>query len=264
MTAGARGKAREIEDRAWVSLSAVIDPELDEPLTDLGFISSVVFDGTTLTATLRLPTAFCSPNFAFMMAADASDALRAALPDVPRRVHLDGNADSDRINAAVNAGLSFTDAYPREASEDLDALRRTFRIKAHLASLERVITRTMASGAVSPASLLDATLAEIPPSPELDALLRRRSDLHISVAGDALLVVDENGRPWDAANVDVQIRFARATRISIEGNAHFCRGLLRTRYEDAPNLRASSPWRHTQPKEARSVHVSLAGRPASP
>ena len=28
------------------------------------------------------------------------------------------------------------------------------------------------------------------------------------------------------------LRRARSTRISIDGNAHFCRGLLRTRYGD--------------------------------
>ena len=30
------------------------------------------------------------------------------------------------------------------------------------------------------------------------------------------------------------LRKARSTRISIDGNAHFCRGLLRTRYGDEP------------------------------
>lgn len=249
------GKAYEVEDRAWRALSTVIDPELDEPLTVLGFIASVVFDGAQLTATLRLPTAFCSPNFAFMMAADSSDALRAELGNVPTRVLLEGNADSDLINASVEAGLSFTDAYPREASEDLNGLRKTFQAKAHLASLERVIAKIMVSGAVTPASLLDATLGDVPPSAERSALLRRRSDLRISAADDALLLVDENGDAWDAANLDVQIRFAKATRISIEGNAHFCRGLLRTRYEDAPLPRSTGGWRHDQPTDARLLHL---------
>jgi hypothetical protein len=30
--------------------------------------------------------------------------------------------------------------------------------------------------------------------------------------------------------VPIALRRARSTRISIDGNAHFCRGLLRTRY----------------------------------
>ena len=31
------------------------------------------------------------------------------------------------------------------------------------------------------------------------------------------------------------LRKARSTRIYIDGNAHFCRGLLRTRYGDEPS-----------------------------
>ena len=30
----------------------------------------------------------------------------------------------------------------------------------------------------------------------------------------------------------MRLRFARSVRISMEGNAHFCRGLLATRYDD--------------------------------
>ena len=30
----------------------------------------------------------------------------------------------------------------------------------------------------------------------------------------------------------MRMRFARSVRISMEGNAHFCRGLLATRYAD--------------------------------
>jgi hypothetical protein len=32
--------------------------------------------------------------------------------------------------------------------------------------------------------------------------------------------------------VPMRLRFARSVRISMEGNGHFCRGLLATRYDD--------------------------------
>ncbi|MFC8504509.1 iron-sulfur cluster assembly protein, partial [Pedococcus sp. NPDC057267] len=57
------------------ALDTVIDPELDEPVTDLGFVRSVDIDGRDVTVHLRLPTSFCSPNFAYLMASDAKDAL---------------------------------------------------------------------------------------------------------------------------------------------------------------------------------------------
>ena len=67
------------EDQVRNALGTVVDPELDEPITDLGFVRSVAVDGTCVTVHLRLPTSFCAPNFAYLMAADAKDAL-VALP----------------------------------------------------------------------------------------------------------------------------------------------------------------------------------------
>ena len=225
-----------IEDRAWRALSTVTDPELDEPLTTLGFVGKVETDGRVVTATLRLPTAFCSPNFAFMMAADSADALRAEFPEMSTRVELEGNADSERINSAVAAGVGFADAYPDEASSGLDDLRAIFRSKAHLASLERVIAKLVSIYAIVPELLPSIRLKDVPHMQEREALVRRRSDLGISIDDNAFLLVNADGSPWDTTDLAVQIRFAKATRISIEGNAHFCRGLLRTRYNEPAHV----------------------------
>jgi metal-sulfur cluster biosynthetic enzyme len=62
---------------AYTALDAVLDPELDEPITDLGFVKSLTVDGTRVTVHLRLPTSFCAPNFAYLMASDAKDVLTA-------------------------------------------------------------------------------------------------------------------------------------------------------------------------------------------
>ena len=48
------------------------------------------------------------------------------------------------------------------------------------------------------------------------------------------VVVDEDGRPIEQAAVPLRLRYAKAVRVSVEGNAHFCRGLLATRYDDEP------------------------------
>ena len=65
------------EDEARTALGAVVDPELDEPITDLGFVRSLAVDGPDVVVHLRLPTSFCSPSFAYLMASDAKDALTA-------------------------------------------------------------------------------------------------------------------------------------------------------------------------------------------
>jgi len=69
-------------ERVLEALSEVHDPELDEPITSLGFVTScaVSADGD-VEILLRLPTPQCAPNFAYLMAADARNVLRR-LPDV--------------------------------------------------------------------------------------------------------------------------------------------------------------------------------------
>ncbi len=44
------------------------------------------------------------------------------------------------------------------------------------------------------------------------------------------MLVDEDGQGYPPHEVPLRLRRARSTRISLDGNAHFCRGLLRTRY----------------------------------
>jgi metal-sulfur cluster biosynthetic enzyme len=67
-----------LRDAVWRALDTVLDPELDEPVTDLDFVEScTVSDEGVATVILRLPTFFCAPNFSFLMVADAYDAVSA-------------------------------------------------------------------------------------------------------------------------------------------------------------------------------------------
>ena len=102
------------------ALSTVIDPELDQPITDLKFIRSIEIDDTSVTVHLRLPTSFCAPNFAYLMASDAQDALEAI--DGVGEVHvlLDDHHDSDKINAGLAAAAGYVGTFGSEADEGLD------------------------------------------------------------------------------------------------------------------------------------------------
>ena len=68
--------ATRLERRVWEALSQVMDPELDEPVTTLGFVREWGVDDGAARVRLRLPTYFCAPNFVWMMVADTRDALR--------------------------------------------------------------------------------------------------------------------------------------------------------------------------------------------
>lgn len=230
---GAPEKARE---KAYAALTAVVDPELDEPITDLGFVRSlVVTPGGNVKLHLRLPTSFCSPNFAYLMASDAKDALTEL--DWTRQVvvELDDHHDSDIINAGLAADAGYRGTFGHEAENSLDELRETFRRKAHTAAMERCLTQLLRDDpARREESLGQARLGDLPDDEHRDALVKRRSDLGLSTAPDALVMVDHTGRPCPVDAVAMTLRRARSTRISIDGNAHFCRGLLKTRYAAEP------------------------------
>ncbi|GAB3282301.1 metal-sulfur cluster assembly factor [Kineosporia babensis] len=218
----------ELEARAWSALDAVMDPELDEPITDLGFVRSLsASDQGDLLVHLRLPTSFCSPNFAYLMASDTKDVLGGLAGVGSVVVELDDHHDSDLINAGLAADAGYQGTFGPEAEESLDELRLTFRKKAHTAAMERALTAALKA---SPGLELNATLADLPASPATEALKRRRHDLGLSLQPDAPVLVNEDGTPVPREQAEFRLRRARSTRISIDGNAHFCRGLLRTRY----------------------------------
>src|SRR3954447_11050812 len=90
--------------RVLTALAAVRDPELDEPITTLGFVSVCTVSPTgDAVVRLRLPTYFCAPNFAFLMVADAYDAVAAIEGVGAVDVALDDHFASEAINSGVAA-----------------------------------------------------------------------------------------------------------------------------------------------------------------
>ncbi|MEU4040282.1 iron-sulfur cluster assembly protein [Streptomyces collinus] len=239
-----------LEQRARQALNAVLDPELDEPITDLGFVRSVEAGlGGGLTVHLRLPTSFCSPNFAYLMASDAKDVL-TALPDAgPVTVLLDDHHDSDLINRGLAADAGYRGTFGAEAEESLEELRLVFRRKAHAAAMERALTALLRQHPELTEEKLQAVvLGDLPDTAATRALLRRREALGLGTAPSEPVLVDDHGRSFPPGEVPLRLRYARAIRISIDGNAHFCRGLLRTRY---PQSAADQSPRVTDPRPAR-------------
>jgi metal-sulfur cluster biosynthetic enzyme len=238
MTATTRN-ADKLAVRAWAALATVIDPELDQPVTELGFVAGLSVrplgsGGHEVHVLLRLPTYFCAPNFAYLMVADAHDAV-LSLPDVETaRVELADHFASEEINAGVAAEAGFGSAFPGQGAGsdrgELEELRLTFRRKAHLACLERTCRQLIRSGWQVDA-LASTRLGDVPESPERESLLRRRADLGLPTEPDAPLFVESDGEQVSAERLPARLRFATAVRISIEGNAGLCRGLLDTRYE---------------------------------
>ena len=112
--------------------------------------------------------------------------------------------------------------YRRRLASSFFALART--LDGHLRAIG-------APGAAGARSDIDE---DLPDDDATTALLTRRHGLGLSTAPDALVLVDHLGRSYEPDAVPMALRRARSTRISIDGNAHFCRGLLGTRYGDEP------------------------------
>ena len=228
--------ALSLEAEILGALDTVTDPELDQPITELGFVRSVAVDDEGVTVHLRLPTAFCSPNFAYLMASDTLDALRALDGIGEVRVLLDDHHDSDKINAGLAADAGYVGTFGSEAHHSLDELRKTFQRKAHTAAMERAVTALLNQGVARANEIGRLILRDLPDGPAKSALLRRRFAVGLNVCPNSRVVVDDEGRPLPDEAVPMRLRFARSVRISMEGNAHFCRGLLATRYSDGADV----------------------------
>jgi metal-sulfur cluster biosynthetic enzyme len=217
-------------DRAMEALATVRDPELDEAVTTLGFVAAVEVDAGAVRVDLRLPTYFCAPNFAWLMVADAKAALRRALGEHTEVVvRLVDHFASDTINRGVGGGTGFEGAFGAEAGGNLDELRALFRRKAYSMRQERLCKVLLDAGHTAK-DLAAMTLAELPPCAQTDEYLSRRADLGLDLAPTAAFLVGADGAPVAAESLAQHLRVARTLRVSVEGNAAFCMGMLRTRY----------------------------------
>ena len=200
--------------RVFEALGTVYDPELDEPITTLGFVGSCVVDGDDVSVRLRLPTPQCAPNFAFLMAADAAAAVRT-VADGSVNVVLEDHYTGKEINAAVNRGEDFAGAFPGETEGELSALRELFQRKALLARQSR-----LRSGATR--------LGELE-GHDAERCRELRRALGIDASDDAPAFVTGDGDPVEASDARFW-RMASLTALSLETNGGICRDLLKNRY----------------------------------
>src|ERR671935_3336032 len=102
------------------ALDRVIDPELDESLVRLGFVERLEIEAGRVLVELRLPTFWCAPNFAYLMARDARDRLRAVEGVEKVEVMLKDHFASEEISQAATNGRPFGETFGSEADGNLD------------------------------------------------------------------------------------------------------------------------------------------------
>lgn len=234
-------------DEIRAKLGAVLDPELDEPITELGFVDALeAGDGGRVSIRLRLPTYWCAANFAFMIAADARD--RVAELDWVKElsVEIAGHYCGDEISGGVSAGRSFASTFAGEPAGELDELRAIFRTKAFLRRQERLIRHLLGCG-YGQAELVAMTVGELEAISLPDAEGARLRSLYLearrarrdTAGGGEPALVRSDGRALRVEEFAGYLGELRRVRINMDFNGEFCRGLLRARKENTAHTAVS-------------------------
>lgn len=249
------------ESEVWHQLGTVNDPELDESVTELRFVTAVaVSPAGRVDVTFRLPTYWCAANFAFLMAEDMRLAV-ASLPWVTEvSVTLGEHMYAETINSGIAAKRSFQTAFGGAADGDLEAVRRTFLVKAFQRRQVALVEHLLAAGYAAE-TLADLSIADLVALGSAEAprkLIARYLDRRdvVGAAGSAdPAFVDEAGRAVSPDAFRAHIRALRRVAVNVEFNGALCRGLLAARF-DEPERTDREPglldFIHALPAEKRS------------
>jgi metal-sulfur cluster biosynthetic enzyme len=233
----------------WARLDLVMDPELDEPVTDMGFIETVAVTGPgVVDVSFRLPTYWCSPNFAFLMAEGIKREVEV-LPWVRQAiVTLEDHMAAAEMSAAINAGASFASVFADvQPDEDLNALREKFDQKAFQRRQEVVIKALVAQGlsvgaivAMPRGALECATFADPEATRQQVRYLAMLRAKGLARRPSDPALTDWQGMPLTADGFSTYMGLLRSVRINMEFSGSLCRGLKRSRYKEA-DLSGATP-----------------------
>ncbi|PTE11121.1 iron-sulfur cluster assembly protein [Mesorhizobium helmanticense] len=229
------------EKELWRRLGDVNDPELDEPVTEMGFVerAAVTSDGS-VEIDFRLPTYWCSPNFAFLMLDGVRKALDQLSWSPAYRVKLHDHMFADEVNRGMGAGKTFSDIFAVLAEDqDLGALRETFGMKAFKRRQEAVLRGLREHGLTDREILgmdlpaYDVARFEAGEATKQQpryraALLERFPDRR----ADHPVFVTWEGQIIPPTALSAHLAELRSVRINMEFNGALCRGLKQTRYKE--------------------------------
>ncbi len=228
------------EDRVkevWRQLSTVVDPELDESVTDMNFISRAEVDERhCVHVDFRLPTYWCAANFAFMMADDMRTVLRALPWVADTKIVLGEHMYADVINTGIAEGRSFQETFGKEADGNIDEVRRTFLVKAFQRRQEALVNHLLAAGTTAECivAMTMAELSALAVDDESQKLIQRYLDRRNVIGGTtpaSPAFVATDGQCLETATLNTYLAGLRRIRANAEFNGALCRGLLAVRFD---------------------------------
>lgn len=231
-------------------LDRVYDPELDRSIVELQYVDRIDVDGGMVTVEFVLPTAWCSPAFAWMMATGIRDEVGNLAGVTSVTVRLSDHMHGDEITTGVNQGLSFESVF-EDAEDGVDAVRRKLDEKARLARQHGAM-RALREAGLDPGQIATLTRADLDIDfrSDLAAVSTRAGALTVTVPREPLaeyldkacetglvtdgtdrLFADREGDPLDPEPEAVEsvLRDARLAASNIEGQATICASLHESR-----------------------------------
>lgn len=238
-------------------LDGVTDPELDRSIVELGYIDELRV-GPSVFVRFTLPTAWCSPAFAWMMATDIRDTV-SELSGVERvTVELADHMHSEEITRGVNEGRPF-DAVFEDATEGVEAVRATLDAKARLARQYRAVEALLGAGldpeqiiglrradltfdseAERAAITVDGVVVYAPLSPLAEYVEKARETGVLLDSDDRLFLTPEETPIAPEAFERVHHR-ARSAKTNMTGQGAVCEALQDARYGEENGRRDGKP-----------------------
>ena len=229
------------------ALESVTDPELDRSIVDLEYVDEITVDGDRVTVEFTLPTAWCSPAFAWMMAIDAREAVEELAGVSECTVVLREHLHEEEINRGVNEGLSFEETFP-DAEDGIDPLREKLDEKARLAR-QYTALETLRGVGLESAAIVDLrpedlapvdedvlavhppgrAVALVVPAAPLERYLEKARETGVVTEPDDVLFRTPAGEPIDHERFELVYRRCRAARVNMSGQGGICRGLHESR-----------------------------------
>ena len=163
--------------------------------------------------------------------------------------HLKDHSDAKKIEAGVNAGKLFNEAFPDEAFGDLGQLRKLFLSKGLIKRQERLIRSLVEAGLPTEeicelqirhlfpqnqsyfVRMKTVAAVEIHPSEVVPRYLERRAEIGLDRSPNATLITNLSGKPMNTDQLRHHLITARTVRAAMNANASFCCAILKSRRE---------------------------------
>lgn len=229
-------------------LDRVMDPELDRSLIELDYVDRIEIDDGDVEIAFTLPTAWCSPAFAWMMATDARDEV-ASVPGVESvTIELRDHMHETEINHGVNARETFGSVFP-DADGGVEEVRATLDDKARFARQHEAVEACL-DGGLTPEQVADLRRGDVEfgeddstcvvsvndinvvvtADPIAEYLGKARASGHVTDADDRLFLTPD-GEPIPVDRFDMVQKRTRLAGVNMGSQGTVCEALNESRRE---------------------------------